>query len=399
MIVNPYSFIAQRYFLCKEKRPFVKFIFWFSLLGVAVGCGCLLIVLSLLNGLKNATELRYKQVLPQYQIVVKSADNIDFTIKQIFDQTKQQNISKGLKLQGLLKTKDSSKIVTINGVEPNDFKYSNILKFRGNSNLQDYGLAIGSSLANQLEVTIGSTILLQLPKINYSIVGIKPRSKTMTVRSIFYTGTDLDSDLIFVNLHNLETIWRQPPNRIRVNNVDDTALLKISETLPPNSFIEPWFQDRQTLFAAMRLEKIVTFAMLLTIIFMAVVNIGSALTLFISYKKRDIAILKTLGCSSLAIAEVFFKLCLLISISGIVLGCIFGYLIANNLNAVLVFIGDYLGIIIFDPSLYYISEIPSKWLWSDFWIVVSSTLALSIMVNIFPIMSAYKTPCIEFLSR
>ena len=390
-------FIAKRYLFSREKRPFVRFIFWFSLIGMVLGCCALLVTLSIMNGFKDEIWQRYEAVLPDFTIVSEPQK-----ISQIMQNLQQnfgvQTATVSLQLQGLLQNKSNVRIVTIHSLEPEDPKFSHLRPYRGDRDLRNFNIAMSTTLANILDVTIGSKLILQLPKVNYTLVGAKPRTKKVTVAGLFYTGSDLDSTLIFADKSNMELLWQSKANRIRVveslNNFPN-----LQETLPNGSYIEPWYIDKQSLFAAMEMEKKVTGIMLLIVIFIASLNIASGLLLFITDKRRDIAILKTLGCSNSVIAKIFMSLGMMLSSIGILCGCILGYFIANFLVEIMHFFSAVFGLHFFDPNIFYISDIPSKWLWSDCIFVIFATFLLAILCNILPIRKAYNSSTIDALTR
>ena len=124
--------------------------------------------------------------------------------------------------------------------------------------------------------------------------------------------------------------------------------------------VDSWKEKYKVLFMALRIEKLVMFSILFMAIFIALLNMTSIMLVNVTSKKRDIAILTSLGLSGKKVAHVFFVQGLITGVSGVTLGLILGALLSINIDVIVSAVEKAMGFKVLSPDLYYISSIPSN---------------------------------------
>ena len=152
----------------------------------------------------------------------------------------------------------------------------------------------------------------------------------------------------------------------------------------------PGLDDMGSLFQAMRMEKVIVSLLLSVIIAVAAFNIVASLVLMVSDKRKDIAVVRTLGASSATVIKIFIIQGLAVGTLGIVSGTILGCLLAYFIGDIVAVIESLGGFYIFDPSVYLISSLPSRILLGDVLIVVGGAFLISFLATLYPAWRAGK---------
>ena len=158
-----------------------------------------------------------------------------------------------------------------------------------------------------------------------------------------------------------------------------------------------WEETQGSLFKALRMEKILVTLMLLSVIFVAAFNIVSTLAISVSEKRSDIAVFRTMGMESMGVAGIFIVYGMILSSLGIFFGALFGIILALNISTAVDIIESSLGTKIFDPSVYFISELPSRLSLVDICLVTGSAILLSFFATLYPSLRAAKVMPSEIL--
>jgi lipoprotein-releasing system permease protein len=148
--------------------------------------------------------------------------------------------------------------------------------------------------------------------------------------------------------------------------------------------IESWDQQMATLFQAMRMEKLVIGLLLSAIIAVAAFNIIACLVLMVADKRKDIAVLRTLGARSDQIVKIFIIQGSAIGIVGVVLGLVLGCIISLFIGNIVALVEQLTGSHIFDPAVFLINSLPSKLVFSDIMLVVVGASVISILSTLYP---------------
>jgi len=400
--------VAFRYLKPKKKEGFLKIISIFSFLGIALGVAVLIIVMSVMNGFR--TELIDKILGFNAHIIVKPFE------KKIESQNHNElnllsNIIEKTMFsfngEGILINKNDTKGILIRGYLKNDLKKINLLQkgiFEGSlENFNKNTISIGKDLAISLDLKVGDKITLMSSSSIQTIIGALPKQESFTISSIFNSGfAEFDQNVIFMPVEDAISffeasnddlfleIYLKKPERI------DEAKKKI-QNLFSDYFVYSWADLNQSFFGALKVERNVMFIILSLIIIVAAFNIISGLTILVKNKTKEIAILRTLGVSSKSIAKIFFLVGFSIGFFATLTGVLLGVLFSYNIEKIRSLLSNLFNISLFPEEIYFLSKMPSEIDLNSILIITLCSLAITILVSIFPSYAASKLDPIKAL--
>lgn len=398
MTKNLPLFVGLRYTRSKRREGFVSFISGFSLCAMALGVMALIVVLSVMNGFDREIKNRLLLVVPHATVSRPEG----FNVAEIANLTSQimadSNILAVVPMvqSFVMLSYDTEKIgVMLQGIDP---QWSTVEPLRENmlsgflEKLApgDFGVVLGSQVARRLGVFVGDRIQLTMPKVTVTPAGIFPRIKTVTVTGIFQVGAQVDASVIFVHEQDARKLLQQTDRfqGMRLQLAEpygaDEWIRQTGLQLLPDAKWRSWADSMGTLFQAMRMEKVVVSLLLSVVIAVAAFNIVASLVLMVSDKRKDIAVIRTLGATSGTVMRIFMVQGLAVGSIGILAGTILGCLLAYFIGDIVSFIETVAGVYIFDPTVYLISALPSKILLSDLAIVVGSAFIISFLATLYP---------------
>ena len=255
---------------------------------------------------------------------------------------------------------------------------------------RSYGILLGSQVARILGVGVGDTVEVILPKLSVTAVGAFPRLKMMRVIGLFEVGAQVDATIAYINQHDAQMFFQIGKNYQGIQlELEDpftahTVVDSIEANIPKDMVVQSWSEQMASLFQAMRMEKLVVGLLLSAIIAVAAFNIIACLVLMVADKRKDIAVLRTLGARSDQIVKIFIIQGSAIGIVGVVLGSVLGCIISIYIGDVVAFIEQLTGWYIFDPAVFMINSLPSKLVLSDIILVVLGSSIISILATIYP---------------
>ena len=398
MTKNLPLFVGLRYTRSKRREGFVSFISGFSLCAMALGVMALIVVLSVMNGFDREIKNRLLLVVPHATVSRPEG----FNVAEIANLTSQimadSNILAVVPMvqSFVMLSYDTEKIgVMLQGIDP---QWSTVEPLRENmlsgflEKLApgDFGIVLGSQVARRLGVFVGDRIQLTMPKVTVTPAGIFPRIKTVTVTGIFQVGAQVDASVIFVHEQDARKLLQQTDRfqGMRLQLAEpygaDEWIRQTGLQLLPDAKWRSWADSMGTLFQAMRMEKVVVSLLLSVVIAVAAFNIVASLVLMVSDKRKDIAVIRTLGATSGTVMRIFMVQGLAVGSIGILAGTILGCLLAYFIGDIVSFIETVAGVYIFDPTVYLISALPSKILLSDLAMVVGSAFIISFLATLYP---------------
>ena len=408
MISEIEKLVAFRYLKPKKKEGFLKIISIFSFLGIALGVAVLIIVMSVMNGFR--TELIDKILGFNAHIIVKPFEkkieskipNKLNSLSNIIDKTMFS-----FNGEGILINKDDTKGILIRGYLKNDLKKINLLQkgiFEGSlENFNKNTISIGKDLAISLDLKVGDKITLMSSSSIQTIIGALPKQESFTISSIFNSGfAEFDQNVIFMPVEDAISffeasnddlfleIYLKKPERI------DEAKKKI-QNLFSDYFVYSWADLNQSFFGALKVERNVMFIILSLIIIVAAFNIISGLTILVKNKTKEIAILRTLGVSSKSIAKIFFLVGFSIGFFATLTGVLLGVLFSYNIEKIRSLLSNLFNISLFPEEIYFLSKMPSEIDLNSILIITLCSLAITILVSIFPSYTASKLDPIKAL--
>ncbi len=278
-------------------------------------------------------------------------------------------------------------------------------------NLQDFStkrfpVILGRALANSMGVSVGDTIAIVLPKMNITPMGARPRIKQFKVVALFEVGAEMDSTHAYIPLTDAQRLYAigNKVHALRYLTKDVLSSISIIDGLQKNIDnvqhglrVAPWTEKRMQLFSAVKMEKIMVMFMLSMVIAVASFNLISVLSMMVSEKRGEIAVLRMMGFSQWNVLFVFLTQGLSLALVGLMLGGVIGIVTALNLTGIIHFLENLFGFYLFDPSVFYISGLPSVLMWQDVMYVFLLSLVLSILFTAYPAYRASKVQAVEAL--
>jgi lipoprotein-releasing system permease protein len=253
---------------------------------------------------------------------------------------------------------------------------------------------IGKELAKNLGLFIGDNLTLMVPLGGYSPMGAMPETARARVGGIFETGMyEIDNTLIIMPLSDVESIMGTGAMGLEIK-LDDVFSAneirrEIVKRLSPQYFARTWVEMNKNLFSALKLEKLMMYIILGLIIFVASFNIITSLIMTVMEKKKDIAILKSIGAKKQSIMKIFMAEGIIIGVVGAVMGCLGGY--------VGCLIIKYTDLFSLSPDVYYITKLPAKISIVDILLIALITAVVCVLATIYPSYKASKIDPVETL--
>jgi lipoprotein-releasing system permease protein len=238
---------------------------------------------------------------------------------------------------------------------------------------------------------------LMAPQGQFTPAGIVPRIKQFNVVGIFQIGMyEYDAGLALIHMKDAEKLYRMGDNvsglRLKLGDLFDAPAeaSKLSNQLDNQYYVTDWSQRHANFFKAIQMEKRVMFIILALIVAVAAFNIVSTLVMAVTDKRADIAIMRTFGASPRSIMKIFMIQGALIGVFGTLAGAVLGVLAALNIETIVPFIERTFHVQFLAKDVYYISDLPSKLIWSDVWTIVALSFVLSLLATLYPSYKASK---------
>jgi lipoprotein-releasing system permease protein len=413
VILNSYErMVARRYLLPGKGEGFIFLVASISLLAVALGVAALIIVMSVMNGFRaelfdKITGLNGHAIVQGYEGQLMDWQQIADTARKLPGVTSATPL-----IEQPLMASANGRVegVLVRGMRLQDIQHNPVIA----SNIKSGSLslvtpdsgrvAIGSRLAEALGAYPGSTISLISPEGRSTVVGTVPRIVSYTVAAVFEVGVyDYDNSFVVMPIQdaqnllllgdNVSTIEIQTANPDRV----DTILAPLQPMVQGKGVLVDWKQMNAALFEALEVERVAMFVVLSLIVLVAVFNILSSLIMLVRAKTRDIAILRTMGASRRGMMKVFVTVGVTIGSLGIILGLIIGsvllFLRQDALDAIQYLTGQNL----WDPSVRFLSDLPSKTDPFEVTAIVLTALVLSFLATLYPAWKAASTDPVQVL--
>jgi len=398
-------FIGLRYTRAKRRTRFISFITLTSVLGIALGVTALITVLSVMNGFEAELRERILGMTSHASISGDQGQLADWPVLEPVLKTEPHIEGWAPYTEGQAMINFDRRVsgVMLRGIladyEP---RVSEVTSHMVDGRLSDlksgeFGIILGLELAHYLGVGPGDKITVITPQVTATPAGILPRLKRFTVVGTFQVGMyEYDRNLALIDLQDAGRLFQMEGNvsglRLRLDDVflAQRLVRDLGPKLTGNYYISDWTQAHSNFFRAIQTEKRVMFIILLLIVAVAAFNIVSTLVMVVTDKKADIAILRTQGMTPLSVMGIFIVLGTVIGAAGALLGGIGGVLLALNVETIVPAIERLFGVHFLSADVYYISDLPSKLLWSDVAQITAMAFALSLLATIYPAWQASR---------
>ena len=411
--------IAWRYLRAKRAEGGVSVMTWISLIGVTLAVFALIATLAVRAGFRaefvdtilgaNAHVTVYSSVRQGEDGVTISGfaqgSGIEKTLLAVPGVTRAAPLVKG---QVMAAGRDRNLGAEVFGISLADLKtiprvgigaeaYGDIEQF-------DEGIAIGSGIARELNITVGDKLRLISPNGAKTAFGTSPRVNAYSVVYVFTAGRyDIDRTRIYMPLVDAQSFFNREGfvDEFEVmvaapEAVDDLAG-PLMTAAGPEAMIWTWRDSAGSFLRALDIEDNVMFIILSILVLIAAMNIISGLIMLVKNKGRDIGILRTMGLTEASILRVFFICGASTGLIGTALGVVLGCLFAVYNDTIFSFVNYVAGGGVWDPSIRGIYALPAKLQWGDVLSAVGLSLGLSFIVTLFPARRAARMNPVEAL--
>ena len=417
--------IGLRYLRARRRQRFVSLIAIISLAGVTLGTFTLTVALSVMSGFQEDLRARLLSFTPQ--ITIERADggvwnpaelakkistlpavtaSAPFVSSQVMAVSSTDSGAPGLVSGGILRgvvvhdnpvlreLQDTLESGSLAGLET---MYPVTIVEKGvKRQVMLPGAIIGKQLALDLGARVGDPIILISPASLGAGIG-PPRLKRFVVAGLFHSGMfEFDSTLIFTALKDGRALLADDSNlqsglELRLTNMFDAPAVRsqIAAIAGPDFEVSDWTTANAPLFSALQLEKFTYFMVLLLIVLVAAFNIIATLVMVVMERRKEIAILRTMGARAGSVAMIFLCEGATIGVVGTAFGVVAGYLTSW-------LIGEY-HLIHLPPDMFMVSAVPVRIYSINFIAVAGATIVLCLLAAIYPALRAMRLSPVEVI--
>jgi len=389
------NFIIKKYLRFDRKHPFIYISFILAFLGILTGVATLIIAMGIMNGMDKEFEKKLKVMnypITVYSSLVNVNENTLKLLKKHFPKFKY---SPYIETSAVVQYNNSLNGVLLYGVNFKKESEINYIFKDAVKNIKKVGLfdvVLGERLFNDLGIASNEKVIMIFSKFSPLGFGISPVIKKVKVISFFKSGLiAYDKGIAYMNINGLKRILHQnyysgihiyTPNPFK-------DIEKIKKILPPGIGVVGWWQQNGNFFAALKMEKRALFLVLMLIIIVASLNIISSLLMMIMSKRKEIALMMSLGATKKEIKSIFLKLGMIIGILAIITGSVLGLFGVWVLKT--------FDIVKLPADVYGVSKLPVDLSLVDFILINVGAFLIVLLSSVYPAKKAADTDVLETL--
>jgi len=408
-------FVGLRYLRARRRETFISLLSMISILGVMIAVLTLNVVIGVMTGFEEVLRDRLLGMnshvvlrklgdqLVRYNELTERVMNVEGVLSAAPMVYGQVILTTGNRISGVVvrgvDPDRANGVVTIEGFMEagnlKDLKRHRVVQVKDRP-MELPGIILGARLASGLGVLVGEPIQLVSPLGRPAAFGMVPKIRRFAVVGLFRSGMhEYDSSLVFMNLTDAQQFFELGNSvtsiEIRVHDVDQAQAVaqRIQRKLGLPYLTEDWSRLWPNLFAALRLERWVYILVLLLMVLIAAFNIISTLIMMVMEKRRDIAVLRSMGASRGSVWRIFMLKGCLIGVAGTLLGSVLGY-------GLCLLIQEY-QFIELPPDVFLVSTVPVKISGLYFALVSLVSLLICLLASIYPARQAAKLDPVEII--
>lgn len=386
------TFIALRYLLSRSKGVFTVITTVIGILGVCVGVAALVTTLAVMSGFQN--DIKNKVIGAQAHIMVVGSmpEGRYQKVQEAISSVKHVKASAPNILgQAILNFSDYSQGVVIRGLDAEQEKLTSDLPsslVEGSFSKEGVSapLVLGTELAANMGLDIDDNVVLVSPR---SLAGGLPKMKRFKITGLLKTGYyEFDNTIVYTDIASASDFLGLKGGvtglSVKLDKLDNAekAAAAIEEATQGRYAVRTFMQLNSTLYAALKLEKVMMFIILSLIILVASLNITSNLILFGTEKLKDIGLMRAMGASPARIRRIFILEGLYIGSAGVISGIILALVLCWAITA--------FDIVQLPGDIYYLTKVPVSLQWTDILSVVLGSYFLCFLSALYPAYRASK---------
>ena len=394
--------IAKRYLLAKKSTSAVNIITWISVIGITIGTAALILILSVFNGFESLLSGLYNSFNPDIKIVPIDGKYFELDSTQIVQLNEISGIislSKTVEEVCIFEYKDVQKSGMIKGVDNN---YKTVTSIDSTIESGDFKLeagnltygVLGKGLSTNLSINYKDAITpvtVYMPLRNNSSMmskmGKEFKKLNVYPSGIFVVGSEADVLYLITNYEAVNRLLSQKGKisalELKLSDDHDEAdvRMSITEVIGEGFKIKNRYDQEESFLKIMNIEKWISFLIVVLVLGIIAFNMVGSLWMMVLEKKKDIAILRSMGCETSNIRRIFLMEGIIITGVGLVLGTL--------LALVLYYFQKYHGLITI-PDGFMISSYPIELKWTDFMIVTATVFCIGWLASLLPSYRAGK---------
>lgn len=386
------TFIALRYLLSRSKGVFTVITTAIGILGVCVGVAALVTTLAVMSGFQN--DIKNKVIGAQAHIMIVGSMPAGRyqKVQEAISSVKHVKASAPNILgQAILNFSDYSQGVVIRGLDAEQEKFTSDLPsslVEGSFVKEGVSapLVLGTELAANMGLDIDDDVVLVSPR---SLAGGLPKMKRFKITGLLKTGYyEFDNTIVYTDIASASDFLGLKGGvtglSVKLDKLDNAekAAADIEEATKGRYAVRTFMQLNSTLYAALKLEKVMMFIILSLIILVASLNITSNLTLFGTEKLKDIGLMRAMGASPARIRRIFILEGLYIGSAGVISGILLAFVLCWAITT--------FDIVQLPGDIYYLTKVPVSLQWTDILSVVLGSYFLCFLSALYPAYRASK---------
>lgn len=390
------SFISRKYLKYDPSLPFISITAGLAFLGVAIGVMVLIVAMALMQGMIK--EFEDKLFVMNYPLTIQSKywDNVDVQLLEKLEaQFPDMHFSPYVKANGVARSGDIMEGVIVFGVDANrERKVNSVFEKSKKDGFGPFEAMIGKTLEDEIFLPRSRKLMVIFTSMEPVGIASTPLMKRFQVKDNFDSGLSAyDKAYIYTDIDDLRKVLRKKPNHfdgIHVFSKDPMAdITAVQEFLGKTYVVSGWWQMNKGFFSAIAMEKKALFIVLMLIILVASLNIVTSLLMTVMNRRKEIALLISLGASKKEVKKIFFTIGMVIGVVGIFAG------IALGLTGLWVL--DTFEIISLPKEVYGTTKLPLELSTVDFVSIVAGAFAVVLVSSFYPAKKASEVDVLTVL--
>lgn len=411
-------FISRRYLTGRRKEAFISLISFISTAGVTLGVMALVVVIAVMTGAEKKLRDNLLGIAAHVTILSHTGriEDPEAALATVKEDPAVRAASPVVQLQVLLRGPSGSSGAVVKGIDPKTGpEVVNLNRYLKSGSMADLsareeedgthtrpGIILGRDLAGALGAGVGDVVSIISPKGTLSPIGHLPTMRRAQVIGVLDSGWyEYDSAFAWMDIKDAQAVGRLGEAVTGIETRLDKPMeapeaagrLRRTLALTPSSmgipalYAQDWMRMYKPLWDALLLEKLAMFVILMFIVLVAAFNIASTLIMMVMEKKKDIAILKTMGAKRRSIVRIFMMNGMTIGVVGTALGV--------SLGSILCYVQKTYEVVRLDRSVYPFGVLPVQMEFADVAVISAAALIICLAATLYPAWQAARLDPVE----
>jgi lipoprotein-releasing system permease protein len=400
-------FVARRYLRSPYRPTVLRLVTAFAVVGVAAGVATLVVALAMNTGFRETLQDRLLGVTAHVSLTKPGAGGIrdsEALAAKLAALPGVRSVTPAVYQTVLLTFAGEARGVVTKGIDLERERRSDEALQRIVAGRLDFSadadgidaLIIGKQLAQEWKLAPGDYVTLTSPQGRLTPFGMLPRTRRFRVAGVFDSGFyDYDENWCFLSLGAAQALSgvgvRVSVLEFRLGRPEQAADIKrkLEQAAGPGFAATTWMEENRALFRALRLEKLVTAIFIGLITFVAGLNVLVVLSMTVTDKARDVAVLMSMGTRREQIRRIFLWEGIAIGATGTIAGLLVGYAFA--------WIAGTFQLIPLDPQVYAVPYVPfHPSILDGIWITLAA-MGIAVGATLVPARAAARLMPVEIL--